>query len=546
MMVSQLPEWQALEAHQRELASVHMRELFADDPDRFARFSLRFESLLLDFAKNRVTARTMEMLRGLADACELSCWIERMFTGEHINVTEDRAVLHTALRNRTNKPVYVDGADVMPDVCSVLAEMRRFVGSVHGHEWTGYTGKPIRNVINLGIGGSDLGPAMVTEALKAYRNPDIGVHFVSNVDGAHISETLVGLDAETTLFVVASKTFTTQETMANARAARDWLVQRLGSERAVASHFVAVSTNAHAVAEFGIGSDNMFVFWDWVGGRYSLWSAIGLPIALALGTKHFDALLDGAHAMDQHFRTAPLEQNLPLTLALLGIWYVNFFGAASQAIVPYAQNLNRLPAYLQQADMESNGKSVTREGEPVTWNTGPIIWGEPGTNGQHAFFQLLHQGTVLVPVDFIVAARSSYDVGNQHALLVANCFAQSAALMQGKTGEQVRAELAATGSTSEEIARLAPHKTYAGNQPSNTILLEQLDPRTLGSLIALYEHKIFCQGVIWQVCSFDQWGVEFGKQLAGRLRPLVEGDAPDVSLDASTRGLLARFHDSQM
>ncbi len=544
MKIDQLPQWQALQAHQRELSDLHMRELFADDPERFARFSLRFESLLLDFAKNRVTDRTMVLLRALAEACELSNWIARMFSGEQINVTEDRAVLHTALRNRTDKPVYVDGKNVMPEVQNVLAQMRRFVSSVHGHEWSGYTGKPIHDVINIGIGGSDLGPAMVTEALKAYRKPDIKLHFVSNVDGAHISETLAEVDAETTLFVVASKTFTTQETMANARAARDWLVERLGSEQAVANHFVAVSTNARAVSEFGIDRDNMFVFWDWVGGRYSLWSAIGLPIALALGIKHFDALLDGAHAMDQHFRNAPLEQNLPATLALLGIWYVNFFDAESHAIVPYAQNLSRLPAYLQQADMESNGKSVTRDGERVTWNTGPIIWGEPGTNGQHAFFQLLHQGTRLVPVDFIVAARSSYNVGNQHALLVANCFAQSAALMNGRTIEQARAELAAAGTPSEEITRLAPHKTYAGNQPSNTILIEQLDPRTLGSLIALYEHKIFCQGVIWQVCSFDQWGVELGKQLAGQLLPLVEGDTPDERLDASTRGLLACYKNS--
>jgi glucose-6-phosphate isomerase len=468
-----------------------------------------------------------------------------MFAGEQINVTEGRAVLHTALRNRSNKPVYINGKDVMPEVQTVLAEMRRFVALVHGHEWSGYTGKPIRDVINIGIGGSDLGPAMVSEALKAYRKRDINVHFVSNVDSAHISETLAKVDAETTLFIVASKTFTTQETMANARAARNWLVECLGSEQAVANHFVAVSTNARAVTEFGIDGENMFGFWDWVGGRYSLWSAIGLPIALALGMAHFDALLDGAHTMDQHFLNTPLERNLPATLALLGIWYINFFDAESHAIVPYAQNLNRLPAYLQQADMESNGKSVTRDGERLTWNTSPIIWGEPGTNGQHAFFQLLHQGTRLVPIDFIVAARSSYNVGNQHALLVANCLAQSAALMEGKTIAQARAELSAAGTPSEEIARLAPHKTYAGNQPSNTILLEQLDPRTLGSLIALYEHKIFCQGVIWQVCSFDQWGVELGKHLAGQLLPLVEGGNPNARLDASTRGLLARYHDSR-
>ena len=538
MNLNQLPEWQALERRREALDGVHLRDLFAADPSRFARFSLNQDGMLLDYSRNRVDAETMDALRAFARACELEAWIGRMFAGDEINLTERRAVLHVALRNRGNSPIRVDGQDVMPAVNAVLAKMRDFVARVHRGDWTGFTGARIRDVVNIGIGGSDLGPVMVTEALKAYRKRDIRVHFVSNVDAAHLRETLAGLEPASTLFIVASKTFTTQETMANARSARAWLLQALGDETAVARHFVALSTNADAVREFGIDADNMFEFWDWVGGRYSLWSAIGLSIALALGMERFEELLDGAHAMDRHFRDTPLEENLPVTLALLGIWYINFLGAESHAIVPYAQNLHRLPAYLQQADMESNGKSTTRDGGFVAWDTGPIIWGEPGTNGQHAFFQLLHQGSRLVPVDFIVAAKSEYPDSAQHEMLLANCLAQSAALMTGKTGDEARAEMAAAGLAEDEIERLAPHRTYRGNQPSNTLLVETLDPRTLGALIALYEHKIFCQGIIWQICSFDQWGVELGKQLAGQLLPRVRGEATEGDVDASTAGLL--------
>ncbi len=540
MQLNQLPEWQALGEHRDEIGERHLRELFAADPERFERLTLRHEGLLLDFSKNRIEARTLELLRNLARACDLETWIERMFAGEPINTTEGRAVLHTALRHRGDTPVMVDGVDVMPAVREVLDKMRAFVAAVHSGEWRGHGGQPITDVVNIGIGGSDLGPVMVSEALKAYRHREIRVHFVSNVDGAHIDETLAGLDPATTLFIVASKTFTTQETMTNAHSARHWLLAALGDESAVARHFVALSTNQGAVESFGIDPANMFEFWDWVGGRYSLWSAIGLSIALALGMDEFERLLEGAAAMDAHFRETPFESNLPVTLALLGIWYHNFLGAETQAIVPYAQNLHRLPAYLQQADMESNGKTATRDGGFVAWDTGPVIWGEPGTNGQHAFFQLLHQGTRLIPVDFIVAARTPYS-GEHHELLLANCLAQSAALMRGKTTDEARAEMQAQGLAADEIERLAPHKTYRGNQPSNTLLFEVLDARALGGLIALYEHKIFCQGIVWQVCSFDQWGVELGKQLAGRLLPQIRGAAPDASLDASSAGLLAQL-----
>ncbi len=556
MTLTELPEWQALLAHRDAFGEHHLRELFDVDPGRFERFSAGFEDLLLDYSKNRITGETVDLLLALARRVELERWIERMFTGEAINVTEGRAVLHTALRNRGPDPVLVDGADVMPGVRAVLARMGGFVESVHGGQWRGHTGQPIRHVVNIGIGGSDLGPQMVCAALRPCRHAGLDVHFVSNVDGAHLAETVAGLDPARTLFVVASKTFTTQETMANARAARAWLVHALGSEDAVARHFVAVSTNHQAVSAFGIDTDNMFEFWDWVGGRYSLWSAIGLPIALSLGMANFEALLDGAHAMDRHFRETPFERNLPVLLALLGIWNANFLGAHTHAIIAYAQNLQRLAAYLQQADMESNGKSATRAGTRADWQTGPVIWGEPGTNGQHAFFQLLHQGTRLVPADFIVAARSDYArhatatgatalgecLAEQHRLLLANCFAQTAALAFGKNAEAARAELAAQGLASERVEALAQHKVYAGNQPSNTLLLRQWDPRTLGSLIALYEHKIFCQGIVWQVCSFDQWGVELGKQLANRLAPRVAAADAEVAVDVSSAGLLARYH----
>ncbi len=543
MVLNHKPEWQALEQRRAALDGVHLRDLFAADPDRFARFTLRHENILLDYSRNRVDAETLEALLALARAVRLEDWIGRMFAGEAINLTEDRAVLHVALRNRSNTPIAVDGEDVMPGVNAVLDKMRDFVGRVHGGAWTGHTGAAIRDVVNIGIGGSDLGPVMVTEALKAFRHPGIRSHFVSNVDAAHLHETLADLDPASTLFIVASKTFTTQETMANAHAARRWLLQSLGDESAVARHFVALSTNADAVEAFGIDADNMFEFWDWVGGRYSLWSAIGLSIALALGMDAFEQLLDGAHAMDRHFRDTPLQDNLPVTLALLGIWYINFLGAESHAVVPYAQNLHRLPAYLQQADMESNGKSATRDGSFVAWDTGPVIWGEPGTNGQHAFFQLLHQGSRLVPVDFIVAANSDYPDDAQHEMLLANCLAQSAALMAGKTADEARAEMTAAGLDAAEVERLLPHRTYRGNQPSNTLLVDRLDPRTLGALIALYEHKIFCQGIVWQICSFDQWGVELGKQLAGQLLPRVRGESADGDVDASTVGLLAQLRD---
>ena len=542
MQVNQLPEWRALEAHAGQVGSVHMRDLFAADPDRFDQFSLSFEDLLLDFSRNRIDAEGMDKLRALARACELGQWIERMFSGEPINITEGRAVLHTALRNRGNDPVRVDGADVMPAVNAVLDKMRGFVARVHAGEWRGSTGLAITDVVNIGIGGSDLGPVMVTEALRAYRHRGLDVHFVSNVDGAHLHETLAGLDAASTLFIVASKTFTTQETMANARAARAWLQGELGDTARIDRHFVALSTNAAAVAEFGIDTDNMFEFWDWVGGRYSLWSAIGLPIALAQGFEQFERLLDGAHAMDRHFRETPFERNLPVTLALLGIWYGNFLGAASHAIVPYAQNLHRLPAYLQQADMESNGKSATRDGEIIAWDSGPIIWGEPGTNGQHAFFQLLHQGSRLSPIDFIVAVNSPYPDAEQHHMLLANCLAQSAALMHGKTCDEAVAEMTAAGVDAGEAQRLAAHKTYPGNRPSNTLLVGELDAYALGGLVALYEHKIFCQGIVWQVCSFDQWGVELGKQLANGLLPRIRGEQAAGEVDVSTAGLLARIH----
>ncbi len=540
MNLTQLPEWQALARHRLEIGERHMRDFFAEDADRFDRFTLRHENLLLDYSKNRIALQTMDLLRDLARACDIGSWIERLFSGERINLTENRAVLHTALRHRGDSPVLLDGEDVMPRVRAVLAKMRAFVDDVQSGRWRGYDGQPISDVVNIGIGGSDLGPVMVTEALAAYRYRGLRVHFVSNVDAAHLRETLDGLDPAKTLFIVASKTFTTQETMANARTARQWLLEALGHEAAIARHFVALSTNTEAVTFFGIDAENMFEFWDWVGGRYSLWSAIGLSIALAVGMDRFDRLLDGAYAMDRHFRGAAFEENIPLTLALLGIWYNNFFAAESHAIVPYAQNLHRLPAYLQQADMESNGKTATRDGKTASWDTGPVIWGEPGTNGQHAFFQLLHQGSRLIPVDFIVAARSPYPDDGHHALLLANCVAQSAALMQGKTADEARAEMRRAGLADDEIERLAPHRTYRGNQPSNTLLVDQLDPYTLGSLIALYEHKIFCQGIIWQICSFDQWGVELGKQLANRVLPRVEGreGAADTAMDGSTTGLI--------
>ena len=532
------PAWQALAAHHRDVAPLHMRGLFEADPGRFERFSLRACDILLDYSKNRITADTIPLLTALARQADVEGWRDRMFRGEPINVTEGRAVLHTALRNRAGTPVMVEGADVMPEVQRVLQHMKRFSGAVRDGVWTGYTGRRITDVVNIGIGGSDLGPLMVTEALKHYAQPGLRLHFVSNVDGTHVAETLKLVHPETTLFMVASKTFTTQETMTNAATAKRWFLETAKDPRFVAKHFVALSTNTKEVSVFGIDPQNMFGFWDWVGGRYSLWSAIGLPIAVAVGFDRFEELLAGAHAMDRHFATAPLEENMPVLLALLGVWYANFFGAETHAILPYDQYLHRFAAYFQQGDMESNGKGVDRDGRRVSYATGPVIWGEPGTNGQHAFFQLMHQGTRLVPADFLAPAETLNPVGRHHRILLSNFFAQTEALMKGKTADEARAELAAAGMDATARERLVPHRVFEGNRPTNALLFRKLTPRTLGSLIALYEHKIFVQGVIWNVNSFDQWGVELGKQLAQAILPELEGPAPVTSHDSSTNGLI--------
>jgi glucose-6-phosphate isomerase len=536
--------WRRLRSHHDEIGDLHMRNLFADDPGRANRFSMTLGDLLFDYSKNRVTDRTLELLVALAVECQVPAWMERMFSGEPINGTEGRAVLHTALRNRGDRAVFVDGRDVMPQIRRVLDQMRAFTEAIRGGSWVGYTGRAITDVVNIGIGGSDLGPVMVTEALRPYWKPGLRAHFVSNVDGTHLSEVLRRVQPETTLFIVASKTFTTQETLTNARSARAWLVERVGTDAAVAKHFVALSTNAEAVAEFGIDTQNMFEFWDWVGGRYSLWSAIGLSIATVIGMDRFEELLAGAYEADEHFRAAALGENIPVLMALLGIWYHNFFGASSHAVLPYDQYLHRFAAYLQQADMESNGKSVSRDGAKITdYTTGPIVWGEPGTNGQHAFYQLLHQGTHLVPCDFVVSARSQNPIGEHHAILVANCIAQAEAMMRGKTAAEARTELKAAGLPEDRVAALVPHKTFAGNRPSNTFMMEELTPHALGRLIALYEHKIFVQGVIWNIYSFDQWGVELGKQLAKVILPELSG-APGHH-DASTEQLIRYYRDHQ-
>jgi glucose-6-phosphate isomerase len=536
--LSQTQAWQALEAHFVKIAPVHMRDLFDQDPQRFERFSLKFRDILLDFSKHRITAETFQLLLDLARQADVAGWRDKMFRGEKINSTEDRAVLHVALRNRSNRPILVDGEDVMPKVAAVLAHMREFSESVRNGSWKGATGKRITDVVNIGIGGSDLGPVMVTEALRPYAHPGLRMHFVSNVDGTHIAETLRTLDPETALFIVASKTFTTQETLTNARSARSWLLAAINDEAAIAKHFVAISTNAKAVAEFGIDTRNMFEFWDWVGGRYSLWSAIGLSIAISIGMENFEELLTGAYELDQHFVNEPLERNLPVVMALLGIWYNNFFDAQTLAILPYDQYLHRFPAYLQQADMESNGKRVTRDGEAVDVSTGPIVWGEPGTNGQHAFYQLIHQGTKLVPCDFLAPIETHNPTDDHHLILLSNFFAQTEALMRGKTAAEARAELLATGLQGEKLEKLLPHKVFEGNKPSSSILIQKLTPRTLGSLIALYEHKIFVQGVIWNINSFDQWGVELGKQLANKILPELKSPEPITTHDSSTRGLI--------
>jgi len=533
--------WQALEAQLAIMKQHHMRDLFAADAQRFERFSLECCGLLLDYSKNIIDASTMDLLMKLAAERDVEGWRQRMFSGEAINNTEGRAVLHTALRNRSDRPVMVGGHDVMPDVRQVLDQMRVFTESVRSGEWRGSTGKPITDIVNIGIGGSDLGPVMVTEALKPYGHSHLRVHFVSNVDGTHMVETLKKLHRETTLFVVASKTFTTQETISNAKTARDWFLTRGGTRQAIAKHFVAVSTNAKAVKAFGIDTRNMFVFWDWVGGRYSLWSAVGLSIALYIGMDRFEELLQGAHDMDQHFINAPLHENMPVIMAMLGVWYHNFFGAASHAILPYDQYMHRFAAYFQQGDMESNGKRVRRDGVAVDYDTGPVIWGEPGTNGQHAFYQLIHQGTRMVPTDFLAPVESQNPIGNHHAMLLANFFAQTEALMMGKDEQTVRRELVTSGMDEQQIEALLPHKVFPGNKPSNSIMFRKLTPTVLGSLIALYEHKIFVQSVIWDVNAYDQWGVELGKQLAQMILPELESDAPVDSHDASTNGLINHF-----
>ena len=531
------PAWKALRSHFEAHAHVHMRALFADDPNRFEAFSIRLGDMLLDYSKNRITPETMRLLVALAREARVETWRDRMFTGERINTTEGRSVLHTALRDPDGPPLVVDGRDARADVRSVLAHMRAFSDDVRDGRWTGHTGRAIETVVNIGIGGSDLGPAMVVQALGAYRHERLAVEFVSNVDATDLAEALGRSDPATTLFVVASKTFTTQETLTNARSAREWLAAALG-EDAVPRHFVALSSNADAVAAFGIAPENMFTFWDWVGGRYSLWSAIGLSIAIAVGMDRFDELLAGARDMDRHFLAAPLAANMPVVLALIGIWYNEFFGAQAHAVLPYDQSLARLPAYLQQLDMESNGKGVTRDGHPVARQTGAIVFGEPGTNGQHAFYQLIHQGTKLIPADFLAAAVSHNPIGDHHPKLLANFFAQTEALMLGRTPEETRAELVAEGVTGEQLDLLTAAKTFEGNRPTNAFLYRQLDPSTLGTLIALYEHKIFVQGVIWGINSFDQMGVELGKQLAQAVLPELEGDEEVQGHDEPTNGLI--------
>jgi glucose-6-phosphate isomerase len=530
--------WKKLEAYFAEFKDEQIKNLFEKDADRFQKFSLKFEDILVDFSKNRMNDKVRGFLIELAVECGLEEAVESMFSGHKINATENRAVLHVALRNRSNTPVLVDGEDVMPDVNDVLDQMKNFSEKIISGEWNGYTGKAITDIVNIGIGGSDLGPLMVTEALRPYNKENINLHFVSNVDGTHMAETLKLVNPETTLFIVASKTFTTQETMTNANTARAWFLKSAGDEKYIRYHFVAVSTNEKEVEKFGIDTKNMFRFWDWVGGRYSLWSAIGLSIACGIGFENYAGLLDGAHAMDNHFRNKKFDENIPVMLALIGIWYNNFYGAETEAILPYDQYMHRFSAYFQQGNMESNGKYVDRNGNPVDYQTGPIIWGEPGTNGQHAFYQLIHQGTKLIPCDFIAPAVSHNPVGDHHPKLLANFFAQTEAMMVGKNEAQVISELQKAGKTEEEIASLLPFKVFRGNIPTNSILIKKLTPRALGSLIAMYEHKIFVQGIIWNIYSFDQWGVELGKQLANAILPELEGNEKVTGHDASTNGLI--------
>lgn len=538
---TQTAAWQALQKHFDEMKDVTIADLFAKDGDRFSKFSATFDDqMLVDYSKNRITEETLAKLQDLAKECDLAGAIKSMFSGEKINRTENRAVLHVALRNRSNTPILVDGKDVMPEVNAVLEKMKTFSEAIISGEWKGYTGKAITDVVNIGIGGSDLGPYMVTEALRPYKN-HLNMHFVSNVDGTHIAEVLKKVNPETTLFLVASKTFTTQETMTNAHSARDWFLKAAGDEKHVAKHFAALSTNAKAVGEFGIDTANMFEFLDWVGGRYSLWSAIGLSIVLSIGFDNFVELLSGAHAMDKHFSTTPAEKNLPVLLALIGIWYNNFFGAETEAILPYDQYMHRFAAYFQQGNMESNGKYVDRNGNVVDYQTGPIIWGEPGTNGQHAFYQLIHQGTKMVPCDFIAPAITHNPLSDHHQKLLSNFFAQTEALAFGKSREVVEQEYRDQGKDPATLDYVVPFKVFEGNRPTNSILLREITPFSLGALIALYEHKIFTQGVILNIFTFDQWGVELGKQLANRILPELKDDKEISSHDSSTNGLINRY-----
>ena len=538
---SETKSWNKLNEHFQKMQKTHMKGLFAEDPERFSKFSVQFNDILLDYSKNIITEETKNLLIALAEEIQLGSAIQDLFDGQSINETEYRAVMHMALRNRSMDPVLVNGEDVMPLVRQSLDHIKAFSDQVLSGSWKGYSNQPIKNIVNIGIGGSDLGPVMVTEALKPYQSEGISTFFVSNVDGSHIAQTLKSLKAEETIFIIASKTFTTQETMTNAASARSWFLSNGGSEKDIEKHFVAVSTNVKAVEAFGIARENMFVFWNWVGGRYSLWSSIGLSIACDIGYKNFEDLLLGAHEMDEHFKTVPFEANLPVLLALIGVWYNNFFGAESMAVLPYDQYLHRFTAYLQQADMESNGKSTDRAGNSVNYQTGPIVWGEPGTNGQHAFYQLIHQGTKLIPCDFLAAAQSHHDIGDHHSKLMSNFFAQTEALMNGKTVEEVRAGLVQKNLSESEIEKLVPFKVFEGNRPTNSILFKQLDPRTLGSLIAMYEHKIFVQGVIWNIYSFDQWGVELGKELAQKILPELETEDDINEHDSSTNGLINSF-----
>lgn len=538
---TQTKAWEKLNKHYHANASIHMRELFAKDPMRFGKFSKKFNEILIDYSKNRINDQTMELLFELADECNLRSSIEAMFNGESINATESRSVLHIALRNQSNSPIKVDGLDIMPDVNAALEKMKAFANKVTSGTWLGYTNKPIKYIVNIGIGGSDLGPVMVTEALKSYNTFGIETHFVSNVDGTHIVEVLKKVNAEETIFMIASKTFTTQETMTNANTARDWFLNQGANKTDIAKHFIALSTNEKSVAEFGIDTANMFEFWDWVGGRYSLWSSIGLSIACTIGYDNFELLLKGAYQMDEHFKTASFDHNIPVILALIGIWYTNFHGAETEAILPYDQYMHRFAAYFQQGNMESNGKSTDRSGKKVDYQTGPIVWGEPGTNGQHAFYQLIHQGTKLIPCDFLAPAISQNPIGDHHAKLLSNFFAQTEALMNGKSLEEVIQELKKEGKSESEIQKIAPFKVFEGNRPTNSILFKKLTPEVLGALIAMYEHKIFVQGIIWNIYSFDQWGVELGKVLAKRILPELENSTEITSHDSSTNGLINTY-----